>query len=379
MPKVNFYLEKRRDHLGRRITGMRPVMLYFSFQGKRLQVYTGEKVEMDSWDGDNCRMERAVPGSERLNAYLDSLEQEVLRLYDQAMAMGIPMSPRWFRERLKIRHANKRVQFFDVFLEFIRLHTGQWSLSTFKKVKALYNHLREFEQEHYPISFERIQTGFVHDFLSRFRKRGYSNTTMLVYFNMLKWFMNWAYRKGYHRNMEPKAIKFPYSKEGQLSKREAVLTKSELAALEKCKSLEGRWEQTREIFLFMCYTGLKYKQTGQLFIQPELNEPVLWMDKAGRWHSIPLGEKASFLVRDINRYLQEGRLESLVRFNQRIKEIARQAGIRSLVKKVHYSGDNSSYRYVEKHELISSDTARQTFIRYAMDMGFKPEVLFQRR
>ena len=53
MASVKFYIEKRKDKAGRLKAKNVPVLLFFSFDGKRLQYYSGERIDSDDWDEEN--------------------------------------------------------------------------------------------------------------------------------------------------------------------------------------------------------------------------------------------------------------------------------------------------------------------------------------
>ena len=57
---INFYLEKRiNKETGKLITEhVVPIILFFSFDGKRLQYYTGYRIDAVKWDTDNQKVKR---------------------------------------------------------------------------------------------------------------------------------------------------------------------------------------------------------------------------------------------------------------------------------------------------------------------------------
>ena len=70
MASVRFYLEKRRDANGHIRRTRVPILAYFSFEGKRLQLTTGERIDFSDWD---FQEQQAMPdsrGGKQLNLYL---------------------------------------------------------------------------------------------------------------------------------------------------------------------------------------------------------------------------------------------------------------------------------------------------------------------
>jgi hypothetical protein len=68
MPIGNFFLEKRIDKLsGELITQIVPIYLDFSFNGRRLQHFTGFRIDADKWDDGIEKTKEGIPSSKRLH------------------------------------------------------------------------------------------------------------------------------------------------------------------------------------------------------------------------------------------------------------------------------------------------------------------------
>ena len=101
MASIKLYIEKRRDEHGRIRTGNVPILLYFSFDAKRLQLNTGERVNAGDWDSEQQLVRPGTQGSKQLNRYLRSLGDEIMAIYREARAMGIQPGTNYLREKLK--------------------------------------------------------------------------------------------------------------------------------------------------------------------------------------------------------------------------------------------------------------------------------------
>jgi hypothetical protein len=80
MASTNFYLEKRKNKDGVIRTQQVPIYLFFSFNGKRFQHYTGERIDFKYWDEKKQRVKSNYPGAFEINAILDQLSEKVNRL-----------------------------------------------------------------------------------------------------------------------------------------------------------------------------------------------------------------------------------------------------------------------------------------------------------
>ena len=136
------------------------------------------------------------------------------------------------------------------------------------------------------------------------------------------------------------------------------LSPEELLLLEEYDPEPGE-ERVLESFLFACYTGLRYSDLKG-FKKSLVSGAYIRLTqvKGEKVNMIPLSSKAQAIL---DKY--ESSLPSISnqKFNSRIKEIARKAGIVSPVIKVRYRGAERIEKKVEKWELVSAHIARHTF------------------
>ncbi len=94
-------------------------------------------------------------------------------------------------------------------------------------------------------------------------KEDMKNSTIGKQVSFLKWFLRWCYHRGYHENRAFETFK-PKLKSTQ--KKVIFLTRKELTMLVKCKIPEDKkyLDRVRDVFLFCCYTGLRYSDVSNL-------------------------------------------------------------------------------------------------------------------
>ena len=162
---------------------------------------------------------------------------------------------------------NQHPSFFDVFDEFIETesYSHTWTQSTVKKFRTNYNHLKTFqEQKRYKIEFDNIDesffnkyTGFQRDVLN------HRNTTIAKNLRIFKWFLNWATKAGYNKNLAFRDYS-PELKGTARSQKIIFLTWDELIMLYELPIPKNYLEQVRDVFCFCCFTGLRYSDVYNL-------------------------------------------------------------------------------------------------------------------
>ena len=119
MASVNFYLEKRRDQNRRLKRQNVPVLMYFSYDGKRLQMNTGDKTDFEKCDFKQQKIIDKIPQSEQINGNLTSLADEIMSIYRNAKQMGIEPGNIYLREKVKSRKIQPGQRFFDIYMKII--------------------------------------------------------------------------------------------------------------------------------------------------------------------------------------------------------------------------------------------------------------------
>jgi len=169
MPSINFYIEKRKNPDGTTRAENLQILLYFSYDGRRFQYNTGEKCHLKHWDKENQRLYRNVIHGIQVNAYLENLGKELLTIYHEAKASGIRPGYDFLRSSLNNKGRSTEFGFFEAYMEFIDENFDRWTISTFRKVKTTYNHLRKFtDNSGFDLKFEKIDRYFFDEYINYF-------------------------------------------------------------------------------------------------------------------------------------------------------------------------------------------------------------------
>ena len=97
----------------------------------------------------------------------------------------------------------------------MELGSTNWSTSTYRKVRTIYKHLRQFEDKTgYRLAFSSLNITFLHKFKAFYEEKGNRLSTTYKAVNIIVWFMNWATENGYNVNQEYRKL---YKSLGQIS------------------------------------------------------------------------------------------------------------------------------------------------------------------
>lgn len=389
---VNFYLEKRIDKTtGKLIKENVPIILFFSFDGKRLQYYVGYRIDKDKWDEEEQKVKRNNfnrdgVSATTINSHLTDISNAVNEIYMASKALRQSPSVQYIRRELKKMVGDldyKPVSFFDVFNKFIELE-GQskcWTKGTITKLNTNISHLRKLqESKRFKIEFDSIDEIFFNKYI-KFQREvlGHRNTTIAKNLKIFKWFMNWATKKGFNKNLSYRDFD-PELKGTTRTQKIIFLTWEELMALYHKEMPKNYLAHVRDVFCFCCFTGLRYSDVYNLKwgnikadtieITTVKTDDSLFIDLndysraiLSKYSQIPFKDDKCLPVisnQKMNFYLKE--LGKFVELNQ--KETV-----------IYYKGNERIEETYQKWELLSTHAGRKTFITNALYFNIPAEVI----
>ena len=390
--KVNFYPEKRNDGSGKLINENVPIFLFFSFSGKRMVYYTGYRIDLEKWDSDNQRVKRnnlnqdGISGT-IINSHLDQLKSTVTDIYTEQKAIKKTPSVQFVRNELRNRmgEEKKASSFFDRFSSFIESESqaNTWAEGTVTKFWTNYNHLQDFEtKKHFKIDFDNIDDTFFNKYVA-FQRDDllHRNTTIAKNLKIFKWFMNWATRKGYNKNLAYKDYN-PDLKGISGNKKIIVLSWEELMHLYDLKVKKNYLDQVRDVFCFCCFTGLRYSDVHNLK-QSNIK---------GDYMEITTIKTDDSLIIQLNQYskaildkykdipFDDDKCLPVIsnqKFNVYLKELGQEAKFNQSETTVYYKGAERKEETFPKWKYLSTHVGRKTFVSNALYFNIPAEVIMQ--
>ena len=254
-----------------------------------------------------------------------------------------------------------------------------WSASTNTNYKVLLKHYKSYAIR---TTIEDVDKKWIDGFVTHLHdKEGLRNSTIYMLLQEQRAILRWAMAEGYKINAE--AVHYcPRLKSVNIRSNVLALTTDELQKLHDTHFESKSLKISRDIFLFCCYTSLRFSDVKRL----------KWADITDGWINIvtqktndslhiPLNTDASRIVMDYRRHnYTEKRgcvfqTMSCVNYNVNIKKVARIAGLNRMVNKTWFKGAERMETSKPLHEVISSHVGRKTFVTLALSSGMPADVL----
>lgn len=378
MPEVIFYPEKRKNNLGLLRVKNVPILLFFSFEGQRLQYYSGERIDLKDWDFNHKQVLASHPEYSSINLHLDFLKRRVMEAFRNLKISGQETSMVNLRKRLKELLRKGKTSFFDLLILFIEEKNTEWTLSTYRKIKTFYNHLRNFQSRtNIEPDLARMDDLFLQQLIGYFRNDcKHIDSTIRKNLEVLLWFMNWSLKKDYHRNYDFRKCIDKYLHLNNSLRGQFCLEKNEINAILKYAATEKKEILARDVFIFACLTGLTCQELRML---SPLNIEDDWIrvTSGSRIRSIPLIPQAKSIA---VKYLQAGNNTIFPKIyphkiNRYLKEIARKTNLTREIEVTKFANSEKLDASMQAYRLLTFAVARKTFINLALDSAIDPSIV----
>ena len=393
---IIFTLESRKKD-GVLIVENVPIRMRVNFASKRIEFTTGYRIDAAKWDTDKQRVRNGCTNklkqsASEINASLLGYYTEVQEIFKKFEVEEVMPTPEQIKEAFNALHkpaseepkTKEKVlpcDFFQVFDDFVEDcgRQNDWTDSTYEKFAAVKNHLTNFREG---LTFEFFDERGLNDYISYLRDvKEMRNTTIGKQLSFLKWFLRWAFKKGVHQNNAYDSYK-PKLKSTQ--KKIIFLTWDELNRLREFKipSNKQALERVRDVFLFQCFTGLRYSDVFNLRRS----------DIKGDHIEVTTVKTSDSLIIELNNHskaildkykdvaFEDDKVLPVItnqKMNDYLKELAELAGIDEPVRQTYYRGNERIDEVTPKYALLGTHAGRRTFICNALALGIPPQVVMK--
>ncbi len=407
---ISFIAEKDQDRHDRK------VVMRVNWDGNLVRFLVGYRVDCTpigkktdekkwncrwDWNKQRCKANTThfLYKSDVINNKIQSMENKATSIFEKYLfgeENRLPTDKEFRNEFEGIKEA-KKVTFFSVFDEFIEtagIGKG-WTKAVTTKFRTIKKHLQEYN----PNLTLDFSIDDANGFIQWYINKGYRNTTTVKNSAFIKWFLGWAYGKGYYKGNVHTSV-WKANLKGVGSNNEIhFLEWEEVMQLwnftpyryipneeEKRKKMKAigveTLQQVKDCFLFQCFTGLRYSDLAKLTkTNIDQNYISIVTQKTSDKLKIDLNEFSRAILEKYKNIPFKNDLALPVISNQRmnlyLKILCKEAGINSVFSEVFFVGTERHEVNYQKWERIGTHTGRRTFVVTSLTLGIDPLVVMK--
>ncbi len=366
------------------------ILVSVTWEGNRIQKSIGISVKNKNWDKTRGKVKSGDNNALEYNMFLEGLSREISNYYYRLKNDNMIVSREIIRNKIKsllspeitvdTEFSLSLVETFNSF-KLEREKSGKYSQKTIEHYSNCQNYLRKFSAYlGHTLYFSMIDKKFTDKFMEFLLKKPMMSSSAIKILVVLKVFLNDCYSKKIVKNIDFRDyINQTIKENGGIKEAQTiVIDEEELQKLEYFKSEDKILMEVKHLFLLQIYTGLRVSDLMRL--KPEnfnLKEKLISImtKKTADFVTIPLHRKTESILSNYpNLQLPKVKLKW---YNEKIREVCKIAKIDKPIIITKFYGKRRKEETHPKYELISSHTARRTFITLSLKKGLLPEYIMK--
>lgn len=384
--KFNLHKRKASD-----TTGL-AIRMRVTLRGERpFDFPIGRKIDLDQWD---AKTERAIAGTmeaAEINRTIEEYKAQINEVFAryELLEKRVP-TPQEVKDlfndmlgRASLMDDDGKIDLWGV-IDLFMAQVGeknQWTPSTYQKFRTLRHHLKSFDPE---LSFDGLTETKLQDLIAYYYKKGHRNTTIARQIAYIKWMLRWASQKGYYHGCLHNTFK-PKLKGISVDSKEIIyLSQEELKQLQdfQFQPMQDALERVRDVFLFQCFTGLRYSDVAKLR-RSDIKRGVLHVvtKKTADGLRIELNKHSQAILEKYQDFEFPGDkalpVISNVKMNVHLKMLGQVVGLDEPTRIVYFKGNKRYEEVYPKWNLLTTHVARRTFVVTALQLGIPVEVIMR--
>ena len=374
------------------------IRMRISFGGNSpLDFSTGQNIDAKWWDTENECAKKGRNGRGRSAAVINRTIEEYRVLTDELFARYELLEKRFptptevkvlfnnmiGRSPLRNEIAPPVKDFFQVFDLFTQTmgEKNQWSPATYAKFKALRRHFMAFNPN---ISLASVNDGTMQDYVGYMNGKGFRNITVARNLSFARWFFRWAAHEGFYTGTVHETFR-PKLKGADGNAKEVIyLTREEIKKMQERAFGRGKryLERVRDVFLFTCFTGLRYSDVAKLKKTDVKNGAIYVVtQKTAVGLKIELNKHSqAILDKYIDTRLPKGMALPVIsnaKMNKYLKVLGQVCELNELQRIVYFKGNARYEEVFPKWSLLTTHCGRRTFVVTALQLGIPAEVIIR--
>ena len=374
--KVIFELRKEKITSN----GLIPIQFVVRAEGIRIRKNVGASTKELYWTGSRIKPNLKKEDSNNyqfINDELQRIESKVNDIFFFFRANKIPYSKEKFLEQYQSNgiKINSEFDFFKCFDEYLLSGSLTKAYNTIKAQKTIRGYLYTFQKETgFNLYFDKINHVFYEELMKySFLVKKIKNNYFAKIIAVLKSFLKWCTDKGYNNLRD-----FEKFKGIEHDVDIIYLTHDELMQLYNHDFGNSRLNHTKDFYCMGCFTGLRFSDLSQLhranITESHINISI--QKTKTQNHIIRLNKFSKEILDKYRETIYEPLPHiSMQKFNDYIKECCKVVGINKLITITGFVGTKKIQNTLPKYQLITSHTARKTFITNSLLLGMEPKAI----
>ena len=392
---IRFILHRRKDtprqHLQMRVTPR---------GGKPVSFTTGISLTDGEWDPLIGRAKGRTPQAAEANTLIAQWSQLVANIFTHYDSLNITPTADQLRQAFARATTENSVTpeytpqptssptLLAAYTQFLTesQHDKSWSQGTIDTLMSFRKLLADF-------GHDTLLSMIDGDYLLRFHKwlvdeRHQQGVTVHGNLTRLKWFLKWARRKSIYTGTADTDYRPKVKGAKERNRAIIYLTHDELQQVEQYHFRERHKNVSKDVFLFCCYTGLRSSDILRLSRADIHGDHITFTtQKTNDTLTIPLNNRAIAILDRYQDCTPNRRQRTLGILhpalptpdrktqNKTLHDIMKEIGIDTPTHHTYFIGSERHDEIVPKYELISTHTARHTFIVTAISLGISPTII----
>jgi len=260
--KVSFIVRSDKKQ-----TGVSPVLMVLSIDGRRAYISTGYKVQLSDWDSYNGKFIGGSAKIRTMNEFLDRMRMDVIRIYNEMNSRQEDITVDELRKSLKGENEKRSKTLIGVckiynssFEKLVGIEIGK---ITFQRYDTFARKIEDFLKAKMGMKDILLQNikysfGLEYDHYLKSEVKLHQNT-LVKYIQYLNRVLDYAVKYEWIDRNVLSGYKCPVKE----TKRE-YLTDDELQRIIDKEIRITRLQEVRDCFVFCCFTGYSYKDAANL-------------------------------------------------------------------------------------------------------------------
>jgi integrase len=233
-------------------------------EGQKYETSTNLKCHPSHWDKRLQRFKNGAPNCAANNLILKSIREELETIYKEGKAAGHYVNSTYIKERYR---KTAKDSWLDVYDKYLNDKRKSWTSSTYRKHQTLRKHFEDMQKQGIALNFAAVNYDWWLQVRDYFQGIDHINSTIKKSFTFIRTFLLYAIKlnKCEITNENLTALKIIDKAQKHQTENIIFLKPDEFLKLfDAPLHFKPTWDKARDLFCFMCATGLRVGELEKL-------------------------------------------------------------------------------------------------------------------